>query len=115
MVFSGSGPIEIDGKQYRENRDRPNANFELVTGGFFAVTGQKLLEGRTFGVDDLDARLPVAIVNAAFAEKHYGNASALGRRFRTVVNNGQQAGPWRTIVGVVSTVRMLGPFNQPGI
>jgi hypothetical protein len=32
MVFSGNGPIEIDGKQYRDQRDRPNANFEQVTG-----------------------------------------------------------------------------------
>jgi hypothetical protein len=31
------------------------------------------------------------------------------------VNNGALFGPWRTIVGVVSTVRMLGPFNQPNV
>jgi len=115
MVFSGAGPIEIDGKQYQENRDRPQANFEQVTGSFFDVTSQKLLEGRIFNENDLDARLPVAIVNAAFARKHYGNESPLGRRFRTVVANGTQFGPWRTIVGVVATVRMLGPFNNPGV
>src|SRR5436189_2993151 len=28
MVFSGSGPIEIEGKEYKEKKDRPNANFE---------------------------------------------------------------------------------------
>ena len=83
MVFSGNARVELEGRQYREERDRPQANFEQVTGGFFAVTGQKLLEGRTFGADDLDARQPVAIVNAAFAQKHFGNESALGRRFRT--------------------------------
>src|SRR3989449_23980 len=115
MVFSGTAPIEIDGKQYKEIRDRPNTNFEQVTGTFFHVTSQKLLEGRTFNDNDLDARLPVAIVNAAFARRHYGNESAVGRRFRTVVANGTQPGPWRTIVGVVSTVRMLGPFNNPGV
>jgi len=115
MVFSGNGPIEIEGKQYRENRDRPNANFEQVTGGFFAVTGQHILEGRTFNDNDIDARLPVAIVNAAFAMKHFGAASALGRQIRTVDRNTSQPGPWRTIVGVVSTVRMLGPFNNPGV
>lgn len=115
MVFSGNGPVEIDGQQYRDNRDRPNANVEQVSGGFFAVTGQQLLEGRTFSTDDADARQPVAIVNAAFARKHYGTASALGRRVRTVANNGQQPGPWRTIVGVVSTVRMMPPFNAPGV
>jgi putative ABC transport system permease protein len=29
--------------------------------------------------------------------------------------SGRNPGPWRTIVGVVSTVRMLGPFNNPGV
>jgi predicted permease len=115
MVFSGNAPIEIDGKQYKENRDRPLANFEQVTGSFFDVMGQKLLEGRTFNDDDLDTRLPVAIVNAAFARKHFGAGSAVGRRFRTMNGAGTQAGPWRSIVGVVSTVRMLGPFNNPGV
>ena len=117
MVFSGNTPVEIEGKVYKDRSDRQLANFEQVTGSFFAVTGQKLLEGRTFGVDDLDARQPVAIVNAVFARKHFGNESPIGRRFRSATRDGnaQQAGPWRTIVGVVTTVRMLGPFNQPGV
>jgi predicted permease len=115
MVFSGSGPVEIDGKVYANKKDRPNANFEQVTGSFFGVTGQRLLEGRTFTEDDLDSRQPVAIVNAAFARKHYGTDSAIGRRFRTVDANTEQPGPWRTIVGVASTIRMLGPFNNPNV
>ncbi len=114
MVFAGNGPIEIEGKVYRENRDRPQANFEQVNGTFFAVMGQKLVEGRTFTIDDADSRQTVAIVNAAFAHKFYGNESALGRRFRTVAGN-NQFGPWRTIVGVVSTIRMRGPFNNPNV
>jgi predicted permease len=115
MVFSGNAPIEIDGKQYKENKDRPQANFEQITPGFFDVTAQRLAEGRRFTDDDADAKLPVAIVNVAFAQKHFGAGSAVGRRFRTVVNNGTQPGPWRTVVGVVSTVRMLGPFNNPNV
>lgn len=114
MVFSGNAPIEIDGHRYATNRDRPIANFEQVTAGFFDVTSQKLLEGRAIADDDMDAKQPVAVVNAAFARKHFGAASAVGRRFRTVTNNGTQFGPWRTIIGVVSDVRMLGPFNNPG-
>jgi len=115
MVFSGNGPVEIDGKVYKENRDRTQANFEQITPGFFDVTGQRLLQGRAFTDDDTDARLPVAIVNAAFARKHFGADAAMGRRFRTVINNGNTPGPWRTIVGVVTTVRMLGPFNNPNV
>ena len=115
MVFSGSGPVEIDGKVYKEKKDRPNANFEQVTGSFFAVTGQRMLDGRVFTEEDLDSRQPVAIVNAAFARKHFGTESAVGRRFRTVDGNTEQPGPWRTIVGVASTIRMLGPFNNPNV
>ena len=92
MVFSGSGPIEIEGKEYKEKSDRPNANFEQVTGGFFEVTGQRILEGRTFTEDDLDTKLPVAVVNAAFAKKHFGTESPIGRRFRTVDGNTRAAG-----------------------
>jgi len=115
MAFSGTAPVEIEGKAYKENRDRPLANFEQIGGAFFAVTGQRILDGRAFNEDDVDARRPVAIVNAAFARKHYGSDTAIGRRFRTMTNNGTQAGAWRTIVGVVSTVRMMGPFNPPNV
>jgi putative ABC transport system permease protein len=115
MVFGGNSPIEIEGKVYKDNKDRTQANNEQITPGFFEVTGQRLLQGRRFTDDDLDARQPVAIVNAAFARKHYGAENPLGRRFRTVINQGNTFGPWRTIVGVVSTVRMLGPFNNPNV
>jgi len=115
MVFAGNGPIELEGKEYREKRDRPNANFEQVTGGFFEVTGQRMLEGRTFTEDDLDTKLPVAVVNAAFAKKHFGTESPLGRRFRSVDANTSQPGPWRSIVGVVTTIRMQPPFNIPNV
>ena len=115
MVFSGTSRIEIDGRKYVEDRDRPNTNWEQVTSGFFDVTGQKVLEGRALTEDDLDTRLPVAVVNAAFAVRHFGRESAIGRRFRTVDGNTKQFGPWRTIVGVVSTIRMLGPFNNPNV
>jgi predicted permease len=115
MVFSGNTRIEIDGQKYAQDQDRPNTNFEQVTGSFFDATGQKVLEGRAFNDQDLDARQPVAVVNAAFARKHFGSASALGHQLRVVSPNNAQPSPWRMIVGVVSTVRMLGPFNNPGV
>ncbi|HZP47704.1 MAG TPA: ABC transporter permease [Vicinamibacterales bacterium] len=115
MVFSGNGPIEIEGRKYMEHKDRPQANWEQVTGGYFDVTAQRVLDGRAFRDDDLDAKQPVAIVNAAFARKYWGSESAVGRRFRTVDGNTKTPGPWRTIVGVVSNVRMLGPFNNPNV
>jgi predicted permease len=115
MVFAGAAPIEIEGKIYQTRRDRPNTNFEQAAGTIFDVTGQKVLEGRTFSDDDLDSKQPVAIVNAAFAKKHFGSRSAIGRRFRTGDGSTGPYGSWRTIVGVVSNVRMMGPFNNPNV
>jgi predicted permease len=113
MAFAGNTAIEIERRDYKENRDRPTVQFEQVSDGFFPTLGIRVLEGRDFNADDVDTKQPVAIINAGFAKKQFGNESPLGRRFRTVVNNGQTFGPWRTIIGVVSDVRMLGPFNNP--
>jgi putative ABC transport system permease protein len=80
MVFSGNGPIEIEGRTYNEPRDRPNTNFEQVSPGFFALLGQTFVEGRNFTDEELHSARLVAIVNSFFARKHFGNESALGRR-----------------------------------
>ncbi len=94
MTFSGSGKIEIEGHAYKtDDSDRPTANFEQVSEGFFNTLGAKILEGRDFNDDIFSMKLPVAIVNAPFAQKHFGTQSAAnGRRFRTVGNNGQLFG-----------------------
>ncbi len=111
MTFSGNGKVEIEGKTYAKDTDRPQAEFENITSGFFDTLGIKLLAGRDFTSEDTDQKQPVAIVNAGFAKKHFGNESAIGRRFRTVGNN-ELMGPWRTIIGVTQEVRMAGPFNS---
>jgi predicted permease len=115
MTFAGTARVEIEGRDYKDDKDRPNVNFENVTDGFFSTLGLGLREGRDFTSDDTDLKQPVAIVNAGFAQKYYPGESAVGRRFRTVGNNGTLFGPWRTIVGVVSDARMIGPFNVPNV
>jgi putative ABC transport system permease protein len=114
MVFSGGSRFEVEGREYKQDSDRTNAQFENVSPGYFDVLGVKLLEGRDFTDDDSDQREPVAIVNATLAKKiaGEGGGSALGRRFRTNIPNGSQPGSWRTVIGVVSDVRMTGPFNN---
>ncbi len=112
MVFSGGSPVEIEGRSYPQDSDRQVAQFENITPGYFTVLGVSLLEGRDFTDVDSDQREPVAIVNALFARKYFGHESPLGRRFRTTQQNGTNPSPWRTIVGVVTDLRMQGPFNN---
>jgi predicted permease len=110
MTFAGAGQYEVDGQNYLTDRDRPRCNFESVSDNYFATLGLKILEGRDFTVDDSDSKQPVAIVNASFARKYWGNQSAIGHQVR-IFNPGKPQ-PWRTIVGVVPDTLMQGPFDQ---
>ena len=110
MTFGNFGQYEVDGQSYVTDRDRPRGNSEAVSDGYFAAVGLKVLEGRDFTIEDDDAKQPVAIVNTSFARKYYGNESPIGKRIR--IFNPAQPQPWRSIVGVVPTTLMQGPFNQ---
>jgi putative ABC transport system permease protein len=110
MTFAGGGQYEVDGQNYLTDRDRPRGNFESVSDNYFSTLGLKILEGRDFTIDDADTKQPVAIVNATFARKHWGNQSALGHQVR-IFNPGEPQ-PWRTVVGVVPDTLMQGPFDQ---
>jgi predicted permease len=110
MTFAAGGQYEVDGQNYLTDRDRPRCNFESVSDGYFTTLGLKLREGRDFTIDDSDVKQPVAIVNASFARKHWGNQSAVGHQLR-IFNPGKEQ-PWRTIVGVVPDTLMQGPFDQ---
>ena len=110
MTFAPGGQYEVDGQNYLADRDRPRCNFESVSDGYFATLGLKIREGRDFTIEDTDSKQPVAIVNASFAHKHWGNQSALGHRVR--IFNPAHEQPWRIIVGVVPDTLMQGPFDQ---
>jgi putative ABC transport system permease protein len=110
MTFDAQGQYEVDGQNYLTDRDRPRGNFESVSDNYFSTLGLKILEGRDFTVDDVDSKQPVAIVNASFARKYWGNQSAIGHQVR--IFNPANPQPWRTIVGVVPDTLMQGPFDQ---
>jgi predicted permease len=110
MTFASSGQYEVDGQNYLTDRDRPRCNYESISDNYFATLGLKVHEGRDFTIDDIDSKQPVAIVNASFARKYWGNQSPLGHQVR--IFNPAQPQPWRTIVGVVPDTLMQGPFDQ---
>jgi predicted permease len=110
MTFAGGGQYEVEGQKYLIDRDRPRGNYESVSDDYFSALRLKILEGRDFTIDDADSKHAIAIVNASFAHKHWGNQSAVGHQVR-IFNPGQPQ-PWRTIVGVVPDTLMQGPFDQ---
>lgn len=110
MTFSAGGQFEIDGQNYQTDRDRPRGNFEYVSDNYFDTLGLKIMEGRDFTLDDSDSKQRVAIVNASFARKYWGNQSPIGHQVR--IFNPGRPDSWRTIVGVVPDTLMQGPFDQ---
>ena len=115
MVFSGNAPIEIDGKTYTEQRDRPNANFEQVTGGVLRRHRPEAARGPD--VHRRRSRLAAAgghRQRGVRARSTSARESALGRRFRTT-SAGRHAGRARgaTIVGVVSDRAHARAVQQP--
>jgi predicted permease len=110
MTFDNFGQYEVDGQTYATDRDRPRGNSEGVSDGYFKTLGLQILEGRDFTLEDSDVKQPVAIINASFARKNWGNQSPLGHRVRNF--NPAQPQPWRTIIGVVPDTLMQGPFNR---
>ncbi|MEY2528870.1 MAG: putative transport system permease protein, partial [Verrucomicrobiota bacterium] len=109
MTFAPGGQYEVDGQNYVTDKDRPRGQNESVSDAYFTTLGLKMLEGRDFTIEDSDTKQPVAIVNASFAHKYFGNQSALGHQVRNF--NPARPEPWRTIVGVAPDMLMQGPFD----
>ena len=82
-----------------------SAPYAQVSAGYFATMQIPILRGREFtGADDARSP-PVAIVDAALAQSHFGDDDPIGR----LIAVGSAPSTRCTIVGVVGNVRQFGP------
>lgn len=93
--------IRIAGATYPTGQE-PQADFQVVTSGFFRVNGIALRAGRVFDDRDRDGGMRVAIVNEAFAARYLGGRDPLGQELLFGLFGGDR--PHR-IVGVVADTR----------
>ncbi|OLD53635.1 MAG: hypothetical protein AUI64_06005 [Acidobacteria bacterium 13_1_40CM_2_64_6] len=93
----------IDTAKPLESGDRI-VSHNVVGPGYFATMGIPLLTGRTFGAQDAETSIKVAVVNETLAKRFFPGQSAVGQRFRI---GGPDAGPEqeREIVGVVKDAK----------
>jgi len=105
-TFPFSGNVNTDGYIIEGHTDVAAVGFETqvvlnaITPGYFGSLRIPLLYGRDFSFADRDSVLPVAIVNEALASRYWRGAEAIGKRMRVTGDT-----TWRTIVGVVGSVR----------
>jgi len=72
---------------------------------FKDVLGQKIIDGRWFNEDDLNATIPPVLVNKFFMDEYYSDKSMIDSVFLF-------DDPYR-IIGVVEDYRYLGEFTEP--
>jgi predicted permease len=77
--------------------DGTSINANVIGPGFFRTLGIRLVSGRDFSEQDIEARPPVVIVNETTVRMHFAGESPIGKR----VSFDSPQGPWREIIGVV--------------
>jgi predicted permease len=103
LPFSGSnvtGSFEIEGRPVAPGNPGPWGGRRFITPGYFRTLGIRLLQGRTFSVEDRMDTQRVAVIDKALARRYWTNQDPVGQRIRQ--GSGQ---PWVTIIGVVADVR----------
>jgi putative ABC transport system permease protein len=101
-------PYRMEGQEELEDNELPQADFRVVTPGYFEALGVRLVAGRTFDGFDRAGGAMVALVNEAMAREVWPGG-AIGQRFETPTTG------WRRfeVVGVVSDTRFHGLRSEP--
>lgn len=83
--------------------DQDSVDVRNITGDYFAATGIKLVRGRVLTEADVTGA-PVVVLSEESVKRYFGDRDPLGT---TVGINGD-----RTVVGIVSSVRLGGPESE---
>lgn len=96
----------------RERRPRADLREEWrrVDEGLFEAAGMSIIAGRGFVSSDFEGAPRSAVVNRAFAEKHYPGGAAVGELISAGTDSKYQE---IEIVGIVEDLRSLGPAAPP--
>jgi putative ABC transport system permease protein len=95
--------VAIHGQPAPGPGEGASASYRAVTPGYFTTLGIPVLRGRSFSGRDSATAPKVAIVDEAFARRHYRDETAIGRRID--IGNGTKGAE---IIGVVGSVSYAG-------
>jgi predicted permease len=112
---SWNDAVYVDGHPAPGPNDDNSSGFDRVTGGYFEVSGNSIVRGRSISEQDTETSRHVAVINEAFARKFFKNEDPLGKHFgRSELGAARQY----EIVGIAKDARYLtygldrpiGPF-----
>ena len=110
-------PVAFDGGATPKIDDAPQVGMVTITPSFFDLAGVSIARGRGFTEADGAPGAENIVINERFAAEHFKDQDPLGKRIRFMQPEprpGDTAPPvesWRTIVGIVPTIRHNQPQN----
>jgi len=107
--FNSSGPVIIEGQPEPEAGQLPEVFQEPISPGYFETIGARLLQGRTFTIDDNADHPLVIVINESMAKRFWPNESPLGKR----VGQQGQDHQWQEVVGVVNDIGFPANLGDP--
>ena len=109
-------PFAIFGRPPVPEGERPTAEHNAISPGYFRALGVPLLQGRDFNEADRLESPGVALVNESFVRRFFPNESPLGQHVTLVSTPGgldardaYGVPVWYEIVGVVGDMKSLSP------
>jgi putative ABC transport system permease protein len=98
-----SGTITAENSDTAANAPQVNTEIRWSSPGYFQTLGIALIRGRDFNDGDVEGMLSVAVVDEGFVRRFYPNEDPIGKRIKR--GGPKSDRPWKTIVGVVRSVR----------
>ena len=108
--FWGGTDFTIEGDARQADATKANADNRLITPEYFSTMGIGMLRGRNFTDADRAGVERVAIINATFARRYFGNQDPVNKVLQ--IDEYPHPERWR-IVGEVSDVKSFGPEQVP--
>jgi predicted permease len=102
----GWGGMTIEGYVPPPGESELQLDQRFATPDYFTTMGIPLKEGRFFSTSDEPDDEPIVIIDEKMARRFWPNESAVGKRVRPGPPDSKS--PWRTIVGVVGSVKQYG-------
>jgi predicted permease len=102
----GWGGMAIEGYVPPPGESDLQLDQRFATPDYFTTLGVPLKEGRFFTASDVPDGMPVVVIDEKMARRFWPGESAIGKRVRP--GGPDSKSPWRTIVGVVGSVKQYG-------
>jgi putative ABC transport system permease protein len=94
-----------------DQANRIDSRIRVVTPGYFAAMGIRLLRGHDFAAADVRGADRVMIISEALAKRAWPNENPIGKRVRCCEGTPTDL-RWKTVVGVARDVRSGGPASD---